>query len=85
MPVAGVADDLAADPADRLGGELAAEAAPGEPLAAAVEDRHRPAHRRGDGGGDFLQPAFLQHQPLEPPLDRQAALQHLVLLVDQLA
>ena len=83
VPVAGVPGDLAADAADRLGGELAAEAAPGEALAAAVEDRHRAAHRGGDGSGDLLQPAFLQYQPLEPPLDRQPALQHLVLLVDE--
>ena len=83
MAVAGVAERLFADPGDRLGGELAAEAAAGEPLAAAVEDRHGAADRGGDRRGDFLQPALLQDQPLEPPLHRDPALQHLVLLVDE--
>ena len=72
VAVAGVAERLAADAADRVGGELAAEAAPGEPLAAAVEDRHGAADRRGDRRRDFLQPALLQDQPLEPPLHRDA-------------
>ena len=72
-----------ADRADRLGGELAAEAAPGEPLAAAVEDRHRAADRGGDRRDDLLQAALFEDQALEPALHRDAALQHLVLLVDE--
>ena len=83
MAVGRVPERLFADPADRVGGELAAEAPPGQPLAAAVEDRHGAADGGGDRRGDFLQPALLQYQPLEPPLHGDSALQHLVLLVDQ--
>ena len=83
MAVGGVPERLLADAADRVGGELAAEAAAGEPLAAAVEDRDGAADCRGDRRGDLLQPALLQDQPLEPALHRDAALQHLVLLVDE--
>ena len=74
---------LFADRADRVGGELAAEAAPGEPLAAAVEDGDGAADGGGDRRRDFLQAALLEDQPLEPPLHGDAALQHLVLLVDE--
>ena len=69
--------------ADRVGGELAAEAAPGEALAAAVEDGDGAADGGGDRRRDFLQAALLEDQPLEPPLHGDAALQHLVLLVDE--
>ena len=70
VAVAGVAEGLLADAPDRVGGELAAEAAAGEPFAAAVEDRDGAADRGGDRGGDFLQPTLLEDQPLEPALDR---------------
>ena len=83
VAVAGVAERLFADRADRVGGELAAEAAPGEALAAAVEDGDGAADGGGDRRRDFLQAALLQDQPLEPPLHGDAALQHLVLLVDE--
>ena len=83
VPVAGVGEGFVADRADRVGGELTAEAAPGEPLAAAVEDRDRAADRGGDRGDDLLEAALFQHQPLEPALDRDSPLQHLVLLVDE--
>ena len=83
VAVAGVAERLFADAPDRVGRELAAEAAAGQALAAAVEDGDGAADGGGDRRGDFLQAAFLQDQPLEPALDGDAALQHLVLLVDQ--
>ena len=41
------------------------------------------ADRGGDRRRDLLQAALLEDQPLEPPLDGDAALQHLVLLVDE--
>ena len=83
VPVAGVGERFVADRADRVGGELAAEAAPGEPLAAAVEDRDRAADRGGDRGDDLLEAALFEDQALEPALHRDPALQHLVLLVDE--
>ena len=41
------------------------------------------ADRGGDRRRDFLQAALLEDQPLEPALHGDAALQHLVLLVDE--
>ena len=81
VAVAAVGDGLSADRADSVGRQLAAEAAAGDPLAAAVENRDGAADRAGDGPGDLLQPALLQNQPLESPLHGDPALQHLVLLV----
>ncbi len=83
VAVGGVGERFLADRLHRLGRELAAEAPPGKALAAAAEDRHGPADRRGDRRHDLLQPALFQHQPLEPALHGDAALQHLVLLVDE--
>ena len=83
VAVAGVGERFVADRADRVGRELTPEAAPGEPLAAAVEDRDRAADRRGDRGDDLLEAALFQDQALEPALDRDPALQDLVLLVDE--
>ena len=83
VAVGGMGKGFLADRGDRLGGELAAETAARDALAAAVEDRHGAADGGGDRGGDLLQPALLQNQPLEPPLHRDAPLQHLVLLVDK--
>ena len=83
MAVAGVGERFLADRADRVGGELAAEAAAGEPLAAAVEDRDGAADRGGDRRDDLLQAALFEDQPLEPALHGDAPLQHLVLLVDE--
>ena len=75
VAVVGVAEGFFADPGDRLGRELAAEALAGEPLAAGVEDGDGAADGGGDGGGDFLQAALLEDQPLEPPLHGDPALQ----------
>ena len=83
VTVADVAERFLADRADRVGGELAAEAAPGEALAAAVEDGDGAADRGGDRRRDLLQAALLQDQPLQPSLHGDAALQNLVLLVDE--
>ena len=83
VPVGGVRERFLADRFHRLGGELAAEAAPGEPLAAAAEDRHRAADRGGDRRHDLLQAALFEDQSLEPALHGDAPLQHLVLLVDE--
>ena len=39
--------------------------------------------RRGQGAHHLVQPALLEHDPLEPLVDRDAALEHLVLLVHE--
>ena len=61
VAVAGVGEGFFADRGNRVGGELAAAAATGEALAAAVEDRHGAADGGGDRGGYFLQPLLLQN------------------------
>src|SRR5881394_247375 len=83
MAVGNVGQRFVADRVDRLGRELATKAAPSESLAAAVEDRHRAANRRGDRRHDLLQAALFEDQPLEPALYSDTALQYLVLLVDE--
>src|SRR5260221_498802 len=54
-----------------------------QPLGGAVGGRHRAAAGGGDRRHDLLQAALFEDQALEPPLHRDAALQHLVLLVDK--
>ena len=69
-----------------LGASVAAanaRAASGSPRA--LEHRRAAADRLGDQPHDLVEPALLEHEPLEPPLDRRAAPQHLVLLVDEAA
>ena len=72
VAVGDVGERFVADRVDRLGGELAAEAAPGEPLAAVVEDRHGAADGGGDRRHDLLQAALFEDQPLEPALHGDA-------------
>ena len=55
----------------------------GDRLAAGREHAHRAAGRRGQRAHHLVEPALLEHEPLEPLVDRDAALEHLVLLVHQ--
>ncbi len=83
VAVGGVGERFLANRFHHLGGELSTEAATGEALAAAAEDRHGAADRRGDRRDDLLQAALFEDEPLEPALHGDAALQDLVLLVDE--
>ncbi len=67
----------------RLPGKLAPERLRGDRLAAAGEHAHRAARRGGQRAHHLVEPALLEHQPLEPLVDRDAALEHLVLLVHE--
>ena len=50
---------------------------------AAREHAHGAAGRGGERAHHLVEPALLEHQPLEPLVDRDAALEHLVLLVHE--
>ena len=67
----------------RLVGQLAPERLRGDRLAAAREHAHRAAGRGGQRAHHLVEAALLEHQPLEPLVDRDAALEHLVLLVHE--
>ena len=65
------------------GGELAERLTGRHRLAARAEHAGRAADRLGDRLHERVEPVLLEHQPLEPLVDRDAALEHLVLLVDE--
>ena len=67
---------------------LVAAAGAGTPSSEIVSPRLESTHdRAADGRGerahDLVEPALLEHEPLEPLVDRDAALEHLVLLVHE--
>ena len=64
-------------------GQLAPEQLRGDRLPAPGEHGHGAAGRRGERAHDLVEPALLEHDPLEPLVDRDPALEHLVLLVDE--
>ena len=55
----------------------------GDRLAAPVEHHTAPPIAADERAHHLVEPALLEHQPLEPLVDRDAALQHLVLLVHE--
>ena len=62
---------------------LALRALPGDRVATGIEDARVAADRLGDDAHDGVQPALLEHEPLETVLDLRAPPQRLVLLVDE--
>ena len=73
--------DLGANGVEQVLGEPAAAA--GEHLSAGVQHHRAAADRGGDLARDLVEAAALQDEPLEPLVDRDAAGEHVVLLVDQ--
>ena len=76
-------DHLLAHVLERLLGQRAPERLARDRLAAPGEHAHRAARGGGERSHHLVEPALLEHQPLEPLVDRDAALKHLVLLVHQ--
>ena len=72
-----------AAPPSRPRGAARRNVALGERLAARVEHHHRAADRGRQRPHQLVEPALLEHQPLQPLVDGDAALEHLVLLVDE--
>jgi len=83
MSVTGVGRGLGSDRHRNRLRQIAVEGARGEQLAVAVEHQHRAADGGCDRRRQLVDAPFLEHQPLESPLHRDASLQDLVLLIDQ--
>ncbi len=64
-------------------GDGPAERALGHDVAARVEHQHGAADRRRQRAHQLVEPALLEHQPLQALVDGDPALEHLVLLVHQ--
>ena len=63
--------------------QLAPEHPGGERLAVSVHHDHGATKGGGQRSDELVQPPLLDHQPLQPLVDADAALEHLVLLVDE--
>ncbi len=75
---------LGAKPGDRVLRERALRMAVGRDHGPTrIQQQRRSRDRGGDRGDDLVQPAPLDHQPLEPLVDGDSAFEHSVLEVDQ--
>ena len=71
------------DRLERRGRELAPERRCGHHLAARSRTTTAPPIAADERARHLVEPALLEHELLEPPLERDAALERLVLLVDE--
>jgi hypothetical protein len=81
--LAGAPANLLGDGGDRRLWQLSAKGAGGDRLAPRAEHGHRAADGRRERAHQLVQAALLENQPLEPLVDRDAALEQLVLLVHE--